>query len=237
MIQSLRLTLYDFFGYLLPGSIIALAVSIFMWAVYFPGKTFPVSPLSNQTWIVFAVFSYFAGHLIQALGNWLGKGIKPEESLFAKEAKPNDQALATAVRSTISSWGIETDKLDPKWLLQLCDETVAQTGVIADREIFVYREGFYRGTCGALLLLAVAMLVRLLKGSALLSFGDDVLCIPISMWLLFMLLSLVGSVMAFMRFKRFAQHRVNSAVAGFLVLQKDKTQRGKSDSDTPTEPS
>jgi hypothetical protein len=234
MIQSFRLTLYDFFGYLLPGIIVTLAVALFIWPVYFPGKTLAVSPLPTQGLILIGIFSYFAGHLIQALGNLLGRTIKPEERLFGKAAKPSEHAIATAVRSTISSWGIDAGKLESIWLLRICDETLLQNGVVADREIYAYREGFYRGTCGSLLVLTVSLFVMFFSGNAALSIQGHVIELPKSFLLFCLVLSLVCAGMAFFRFTRFAQHRVNSAIAGFLVLQNAVKVKEEKNSDTFT---
>jgi len=219
MIQSFRLTLYDFFGYLLPGVVVMLAVVVFGWAAYFPAARLPIRTLPGDAWVCMGIAAYFAGHLVQALGNILGRLVTAEDDVFGDAAVGSQKAIAAAVRSHFSAWGFDPAKLDPKSLVRLCDETVVQGGNIAEREIFIYREGFYRGTCIALLLLAAALSMRMIRANAVVLIGDESVPLAADFFLFPFLLSLAGAGMAFARYKRFAQHKVNSAIAAFLVMQ------------------
>src|SRR2546429_387505 len=112
MIQSLRLSLYDFFGYFLPGMIVTVALFIFAWAVYYPYIPILISAGVSVFWIAGGLLSYFAGHLVQALGNIVSKLIpSPEQTVFGEHAKDGYKALATAARSIVHAWNIETSKL------------------------------------------------------------------------------------------------------------------------------
>lgn len=171
------MTLYDLFGYFLPGTIVVLAGCILGWSIWF--RTFAV-PIGSPPVVLLAVgaaASYFAGHLIQEIGNWFADGIPywknrrlpalgiSEDAIFGESAENDAKTMTRAARSIIHSWGIELgdDKCAPKWIYEICDEGIAQSGVASDREIYEYRQGFYRGTSVALMLLAIALLVRLVE--------------------------------------------------------------------------
>src|SRR5256885_1406877 len=53
--QSVRLTLYDFFGYLLPGAIVVAALALFVWSVFFPTAPIFLTIPSRQLWAIGAV--------------------------------------------------------------------------------------------------------------------------------------------------------------------------------------
>src|SRR5713101_3245135 len=100
MLQSFRFTLYDFFGYLLPGAIATLAVLTFGWATFFPSAVVSFTSSSKELWTACAVASYFAGHLIQGIGNAFTKLLRsPEEEVFGEASDGSCKALVKAAKA------------------------------------------------------------------------------------------------------------------------------------------
>src|SRR5712671_3933333 len=70
MIKDLQITLYDIFGFLLPGSVTAAALLITFWAIFWPlaALTIPANvPVFPTTLLLLG--AYLSGHLVQAMSN------------------------------------------------------------------------------------------------------------------------------------------------------------------------
>ena len=94
-----------------------------------------------------------------------------------------------------------------------------QTGKEGDREIFVYREGFYRGTALSLLLLSAALLVRMFVPGASIRFTKGLF--QLSFWEPLITAVITGGVgyLFVRRYQRFAEYRITRAVLAALVVQ------------------
>jgi hypothetical protein len=220
--MNIRFPLYDLFGYLLPGVIALLALLLVIWSIYLPAAPLAFAALPKQVWFLLLVLAYFAGHLVQAVGNVFSDLVEhPEERVFGDRADASCKALVKEAHSLIyGSLGITN--IAPIWIYRVCDAVVLQCGTTNEREIFVYREGFYRGASVSFGILTLALLVRALTGNAFLMWNGIQFGVPRS--LLFGLVSLAAVSCALMifRFHRFAQHRVKHALIGFLLIRKFK---------------
>jgi hypothetical protein len=104
--------------------------------------------------------------------------------------------------------------------LAVCTEILDQSGNTSTRDIYLYREGFYRGTTITLLVLAIGLLVYSLARTAGREFVVLCLCI----------LLCVGVSLAFAaRYRRFVRYRMASCLWGALV-----TVGSASEKDTPS---
>ncbi len=86
MLQAIQVTLYDVFGYLLPGFVFLAAILVAFWALCFPGAPLPWPPVIQADWLVVGIPAYVAGHLAHALANLINKlarchGAKSAEDL------------------------------------------------------------------------------------------------------------------------------------------------------------
>jgi len=119
--------------------------------------------------------------------------------------------------------GLTADELDGAWLYSICDEALAQRGQVQDREVYIYREGFYRSLAIALSLLCISLLASVWRT---LAFGDvSTAALGVSLgWpdlLAFAGVSAAGAWLACRRYVRFGCYRVRQAVTGFLVLKEE----------------
>lgn len=227
MVKELQVTLYDMFGFLLPGVIVLATGVVLFWAVYLPQPQVTLAAPDATGWVVLVVLAYFCGHMAQSFGNVLEKLYKPTEDMVLKGAGPYrlpDEVVQACAAKAKETLGLDASGLAPKWLYRLCDDAVQRSGKLGEREVYVYREGFYRGTAVAFLTLAFSLLVLLAR----LYFGEHEV-LRGSAWevqrghLWFLALFAVAfSYLAFRRYRRFGMYRVTQAMLGFLTIKEDK---------------
>ncbi len=225
MFSNLQATLYDFFGYLLPGAVFLVGLAILFWAIYIPQTPLTVVELSFQMQVVFLVLIYILGHLIQALGNLLVRLLPSPEDIVLSERQLGGfpcTLVRSAKEKTSEMLGVDLKDISSEWLVRICDEVLLQQGVCTDREIYQYREGFYRGLTVSFFILTLSLTVRAVIPGTSVRFTDTVQGLSVLIVLFFIALSLVGAWFTFLRYQRFGRYRVTQAVLGFLVLQSPK---------------
>lgn len=221
MFKELQITLYDIFGYLLPGSIILIAVVILFWSLFWPGAPlalFADVPISATIGLVFS--AYLAGHLGQGIGNFMEK-LPPVKRKLETEV-PLSSELSQLVRDAVAArFGEQARSLSPKDLALLCDQALICACSPGEREIFVYREGFYRGNCVALALLGLTLALRLICSPTIIYLADARIEIHRIQLLLAALIAAFGTWLSFRRYIRFSTHKNATCLARFLALTKE----------------
>jgi hypothetical protein len=211
--QSLRVTLYEIFGYLAPGLIGMTALAISIWAVYLPALpiTSEVFKLRPVFFFVLAFASYLIGHFLQALGN-----------LHARAERRNKLCRDCESLQRIALEALTTKYKIPSPCESLSDVTalafaiMSQMGRTDAYEVFVYREGFYRAGYLSFILLAVSFLFRCVFPGYI-DFHGRSFAIPKSMLVLFFLLSSITALFFFLRFRRFGEYRVKHVLGVISV--------------------
>ncbi len=231
MLKEIQVSLYDFFGYLLPGIPVVLGVTLLFLTAYtpplakVPPPTAPSISLLNDMpsvagWFSLALLAYFAGHMGQALGNGLparadnvavnnikGKGLPP--------------CVIAACRSKAKAIAPYLDEqLPPKWLVRFCDTSIMLSGSAGDREVYVYREGFYRGLAIGCLVLFVGITAFIIR----LTIWPISVTIGVVGWEItrrdlgfFLVLAAACSFLSYQRYERFGAYRATHALLGFLA--------------------
>jgi hypothetical protein len=120
---------------------------------------------------------------------------------------------AVAVR-----FGEKAKLLKPKELLMLCDQALVHAASLGEREIFVYREGFYRGTSVALAFLGSALILRLVWSPAVFTLTSRSIELHRGALALAAGLAGLGSWLSFQRYLRFARHKNICCATRFLAL-------------------
>jgi hypothetical protein len=217
MLQNLAFTLYEIFGYLLPGGVALFALALLYWALFVPSVPLGIASfqLSLGAWTLVVVMSYALGHAVQALGNKLLRHIEDAALNTGVDAAVNEQGQELAAQLL----GIPAGKIEPKWLYRTLDEYAVQNGKPGDRDMFIYREGFYRGTCIALFLLSLGLLIRLSFPGASIQFTKWLFVV--SSWQLLLTATIAAALgwLFLLRYKRFATYRVTRAVLAALVIR------------------
>jgi hypothetical protein len=244
MLGNFAFTLYELFGYLVPGCVALIGIVITYWSLFVPKVplNFTTYRPGSVTWIAVAFFAYLLGHALQGLTNPLWKQIE-YEALFptgksdawlgrravelaakiaaasADEFAPIDEQQRIDKRLAVD----EAKKINgnrARWTFRVLDGYNLQFAKPGDREIFVYREGFYRATSVSLFILVLALLLRASIPGASVTFAWGVFYISITQLLLTALLLCAVARIFVSRFRRFADYRVTHTVLSVLVLDK-----------------
>lgn len=216
--NSIQITLYELLGYLFPGMIALLSVWTGLHALFWPRAPLPLwaDSSSNKTIIVLLLVAYLLGHMVQGLANVLQRFplVKPDHN-FHLPAE-----LKTCLRAALSTqYRVNADKLTISDIFDFCDEVLLHYKSVGEREIFTYREGFYRAlfVSLALLTLAAAILGSASPGASIL-LSDKTILVPRGFFFSIGILSAVGALIALQRYKRFARYRIPRCLLRFLAL-------------------
>jgi len=248
--RELRFTLYEVLGYFLPGALFFAALVILLWGIRWHCLQVDlVNQVSQRELLVVAVFIYLLGHLSQALANWMDRlldkllvddGPKVVKVIFAglkrvfleQEMDRQRQGIQPPgilerVRKALHEYyDVDVSKLKEGALSQLCDAAVVANGAPEEREIYIYREGFYRGVWLGLGLISLALLCPLIRQWI---HGDVVIEAPgcslrpsARILAVFAFASWVCSCFMYSRYWRFRNYRIDSGFLFFLSVPKKK---------------
>lgn len=221
MKESFTFTLYEIFGYLMPGSIAAAALSIFLWTIFHGDCVLPLSfwRVSPAGLLAMLFLAYLLGHVVQALGNRVLEG--------ADEQIMSDPAALVAKQRVAHLFQGATGKISDVRLQRVMDESCIQAGQQGDREIFTYREGFYRGSTVATVLFCAGLVVCIFTGNLRLLVGDTVFTPSRCELGVMLVISALGAWGLYRRFKSFSEYRVARVIAAFIALPERQTPASK----------
>ena len=224
MLKDIQITLYDIFGYFLPGLIILLAVWIAFRTMFWPGEPVIVwHILSSQGIVSMFLVAYLAGHLGQGVGNLFQKLPIVDPNKGFSLHPEIDRSLK---QNAASRFGVKADGFTVSDLYELCDQALVHHGSFGEREIFTYREGFYRGNFVGLALLTCALVLRAIYGPTKLAIvADTMIDLGRSHLTFLSVTAAIGAWLAFQRYKRFAQYRIRSCFLRFLALTAESPSR------------
>ncbi|MBX9680699.1 MAG: hypothetical protein K2X38_18240 [Gemmataceae bacterium] len=248
--KEIQFSLYEVFGYLLPGTALCAGLGLVFWALYFPQPAILFDIKTAEVWVTFIAFGYVAGHVAQAIGNKIVKRFTSAEEKIVTDANAFPAELVKACREKVAKM-LTTDAqpglvladgsnaaepakdLPPIWLYRFCDDAVLRSGKLGEREVYIYREGFYRGTFVGFVVLTVGLVAFALR----LWFGAENGAARIGTAELtggrvayFAVLSAFAARFLWVRYWRFAEYRVTQALLGFLTI-KDKASDKAEDKD------
>src|SRR5690348_6488075 len=69
VVKEVQVTLYDVFGFILPGTVVLAALAVLFCFVYLPAAPTTYAAPDLVAWVVGIVLVYFGGHMAQSLGN------------------------------------------------------------------------------------------------------------------------------------------------------------------------
>lgn len=227
--KDIEVTLYDIFGYLGPGIVAFVGLYLLVWQLAL-AESQDWSRLAAGGWAAILIIAYLLGHLVQALSNILTRviGWSPEESVLGEIRTGSPEIINRAVAKACQVIGLPDQTLLSNPVLHdVADHYLQQNGKTECRDIYIYREGFYRGLAVALLILGVGALTRMIGPEGKLAIFET--SIPISSGILggFGALSLVMAYLAFRRFQRFSIYRVKNSLFGFIAIDKSSETGGQ----------
>ena len=223
MLKDIEVTLYDIFGYLLPGCVTLVALLIIVWTICYPGKAVPMRQPNTLICTVFLVLAYFAGHIVHAIADQLVKWFKQNhwQILDRTDCLPDGVKDATKQKIVNDLKLPPTDpkELDSEWLFSITDTIIGQCGNTADREIFVTRVGFYRGSLVALVVLWIALLFRVFVPISYVATTNRVIAIPGLVFSLAAMALIIGIMFLYHRYRKFIKYRVRNVIVSFLAMK------------------
>jgi hypothetical protein len=217
MVSNFAFTLYEIFGYLMPGSLALAGFAVVYWALFVPDIPLGVSAFAPDiaTWALVIAGGYVLGHAVQAIGNLILRQVERKAIEMANAPLLRKSALDSASKI----FGVEPKDIEPRWAFRILDEYTVQKGQSGDRDMFLYREGFYRGTCIALFFLAASLILRSAISGASIQFWHWRMSVSVTELVTTALL--IGGLgwLFLRRYRRFAEYRVTRAILSALVLQ------------------
>ena len=217
MFKNLQVTLYELFGYFLPGIVALVGVCVLFWTLYLPATPLPLRRPIAETWLLMAVAAYFLGHLVHSIGNHIGH---PEYDALDEarwEKLMPVQLLVEAKKKVATATQLAVKDINGMLLFSFCDESLSQGGQIGDREIYQYRSGFYKSAMVSLVLLSGALFLRLLIPGASLLIRCEIVTISRLQIMFPLVFCIAGVIVAYERFNWFGSHRARRAVLALLL--------------------
>lgn len=218
--KELQITLYEIFGYLIPGFVFAGAISMGFWTV-FEKNDLVISKPTAPFWFLIIVVSYVAGHVTQSVANIILRHRSTAKLCFQNGKKGIGDHLIEASKDLtmeIIKPGV-SGRLDYTTILEVCDAMIEHRGSPQTREVYLYREGFYRGMWVALAFLSVALLWRSFLDKSVFKYEGFIHNFTSREMLVLTVISCIVGFLFFFRFRRFGKYVITHKVASALVLQ------------------
>lgn len=220
MFKNLQISLYDFFGYLLPGCIVLLAIAIPFWIIFVPNLALNINNISTELWIIILVMAYFFGHFAQSSANYINKLFPPMEKEVIETDASNrfKKIVKKAKEKSNQIYTFGDDALTAKELYDICDITITQFGRNQEREIYRYREGFYRGLAVSLFALTLSTVAAIIFPIKSITINGAAMNIGQGMLLFFAIISFVGAILSYLRFRRFRRYHIKLVIVSYPAL-------------------
>lgn len=218
--KTAEITLYDIFGYLITGCVGFIGIYLIAWRFVLPASQ-DWNNLSKLGWIAVVGMVYVLGHFMQALSNLLLSFAWkiPEQNILLDATIVPANVLLVAQQAACRAIGLaENTSLNMKTIYEIMDHYNLQHGKTGNRDIYIYREGFYRGLSVGLFILAVGSFIHMTGGqTAAAIFGVNITFTKSFMGFV-AILSLIMAFFGLARYWRFAIYRVTYCLFSFLTI-------------------
>jgi len=202
--QSLRITLYEIFGYFAPGLIGVGALAIAVWSIYLPAipLTEDAIKLRPVFFCLVAFVAYIFGHFLQAVSNLHVRAENRKK--LCRDCHDLHTAAVEALRTKYQIRAVGETLSD---VTALAFAIMSQSGKTDAYEVFVYREGFYRAGYLGFAMLALSFLLRMIYAASIVVHGATI-SFPRSLLFICFIFCSTCSGLFFLRFIRFGEYRV-----------------------------
>lgn len=218
--KELQVSLYDVFGYVAPGALALLGLYFAGWRVIL-GDHQNWATLTTGGWVGILLASYVMGHSIQAIGNVLTKCLNasPEIKEIKEIQGKSPELITAATKSACRVTELpENTSLSFDVLFEIADNYLLQKGETDCRDIYVYREGFYRGMTVSFVVFAIGSLIRATGNEGSIAiFGVEIFISPV-LATIFGIGAVGLAILSFQRYLRFSAYRVRNSIFAFLTI-------------------
>lgn len=225
MIEKLNATLYDLLGYLLPGFVV-LGTSAIAEATFFDGKFLSMETI-HQQWLLFTLIAYYLGHAAQSVAASLQSRFRATvTSQKGRLSMPFYNQAKKLVRERYQFSEEEMKGIHTYEVSLLSDTFAVMSDASGERDILIGREGFYRGSTVAFLLLCIVLLLAGISG------GVHFYSTPDARWdvdrletLMLSAGSLLMAILMFGRFRFFNRAKNNFSQLVYLLSNEPASPR------------
>jgi hypothetical protein len=207
--NTAKLALYEFFGYLLPGVITLISI-IIIFCILNNGQI--CIPGSLIFYAMFILISYFLGHVNQSIGNLIPK--KWQNSIFLQH---NDE-IEKAKRVSKMNKSLSNEILIPK-LLSITSTDILSKNYI---ETYIEKEAFYRGSVVGFAILCIVLIVSLFLKDLQFHINEYIIQLNFQSKLFLVLLDTLIIVLFWKRHKRYFKYKV-LAILNSIINKNHKT--------------
>lgn len=217
-LDSIKFTLYDFLGYLLPGYVLLVAASV-TEASFFDTSLLAMSGIADRP-LLLSVAAYFLGQAAHRIAGL----VKEWRYTWLSRAEPR---LSDAVRARVreearalSGITNDEDALTPLEIYLLADSYVAASEAKTDRDVLMAREGFCKTSMVAFGLLCIALLSSLtVNGATFQTEPGSAIQVGMASTAFLAAIAFCLSVLFRSSFLFFNRAKVNNTLLNFLVLR------------------
>jgi hypothetical protein len=167
--------------------------------------------------------AYYAGHFTHAIADRLVAWFNKDRwrILMKEDSLPKDirNAALQKILRDLKLTSSKQEIISPHWLFRIADEVIGQCGQTGDREIFMTRVGFYRGSLVALVVLCLSLFIRALIPVTYIMTTGESFQIPSLAFTFTLVLLIIGIIFLYYRYRKFVDYRVTNAIICFLVLK------------------
>jgi len=161
--EKITVTLFDIFGYILPGIVLLFGFSV-LEATFVGNGILSLSALGNSL-VGTTIAAYYLGQISHRIGSWL----KTNRYKWFERNKPR---LSKVLYYTVRNELIETyslnlrddQKIDSLETYLLAETYLVSKGDVSERDSLLAREGFHKTSMIAFTLVAIMLLSTCLAG-------------------------------------------------------------------------
>jgi hypothetical protein len=142
-----------------------------------------------------------------------------EKEVIETKAKARFKKIVKKAKEKANDiYAFGADDLTAKELYEICDITITQFARSQEREIYQYREGFYRGLAVSLFILTLSMVAAIIFPIKSITINNYAVKDIPGMLLFFAIISFVGAILSYLRFRRFRKYHIRLVVASYPAL-------------------
>jgi hypothetical protein len=203
--KSLRFTIYEILGYVAPGLVCLAALCLIVWAAFWPQTPLAIARYTTgKEEIALVLFAaYTLGHFVQGISN-----LHPNAEISVKKDQKHRALIEQARLSLARRCKIDTYSYSITQLVSLSQGLLLHSGKTDDHEVFLYREGFYRGSSLSYVLLTVSLFVRALRHPTAIIVAGSRIDLTFHFFIFAIVLSSAVSFVFYQRYRRFGRYLI-----------------------------
>jgi hypothetical protein len=225
--EKVSLTLYDVFGYIVPGYVMLLVASLVEST--FGNTTFLSIASATGNVLLSIIAAYFLGNICHSLGSlfrewhpaWFAdRGLRLSDPLFHKVRKAAKEAYGIELK--------QDEKLSTLETFILADSYVVASGGSTERDVYLAREGFFKASMVAFGLLSAVLFAACLNGG--IDIQTDIRTVKhvnLGSSIAVTAMSLLATLILWKQFTFYQRVKMNNIFAMFLAFYQKDVQKSK----------